>query len=393
VFFLDEFELQKLIEKGEDSGTQFKEKFTSINSLAAEISAFLNTKGGKIIVGISDDGNITGLTKDEIKVLNQWIANVCTNKIEPPVSRVLTENIKIKDKILMIINVPMGVNKFYMANNYDVWVKVGSDKRRAGREELKRLLQESKNIYADEQVISGTSISDFDVRLFREFYSRRTDEELLEEDTNLKTILNNLKLMKGEELSLAGILMFGKFPADILPSFIIKAVFFQGDDPADINYLDSRDIKGNIVELYKEGRSFLLSSIAYKQKGQNFNSIGIPEIPKIAIEEALINALLHRNYFLASNIRLFVFNNRIEIISPGILANTATIEGIKLGLHIERNPILVSLIRDMEGIPYRGIGTGVRRIIQECKKAQINVNFIEEKETEEFKVIFYRSGN
>jgi ATP-dependent DNA helicase RecG len=389
---MNEGELIKIIKQGEDSKTQFKERFTSINSLAAEITAFLNTQGGQIIAGVSDDGKIKGLNKTEIKKLNQWISNVCTNKIEPAVTGVLTENITVNDKIIMVIKVPPGLNKFYMANNKDVWVKVGADKRRARREELKRLLQESKSMYADEQPITGTSISDFDLRLFREFYQRRTDEELNEENTNLIKILNNLRLMKDEELTLAGTLFFAKFPARLVPSFIIKAIWYRGNDPADINYLDSRDIEGNIVELYKEGRSFLLSSITHKQKGQNFNTVGIPEIPKIAIEEALINALLHRNYFIASNIRLFVFNDRIEIISPGSLPNTATVEGIKLGIHIERNPILVSLIRDMEGIPYRGIDTGIRRILHECQKEGVIVDFIDAKETEEFKIIFYRKG-
>lgn len=388
---MDEKKLMINIEQGEDSRTQFKESFTSIDSLAAEITAFLNTEGGQIIVGVSDDGNIKGLAKKEIKKLNQWISNVCTNKIEPAVTGVLTENITIENKIVMIIKVPCGVNKFYMANNKDVWVKVGADKRRAGREELTRLLQESKNMYADEQSVAGTSIADFDLRLFRQFYRKRTGENLEEEDTKIKQILNNLKLMTGEQLTLAGTLLFAKFPANIKPSFIIKGIWYNGNNPADTDYIDSRDIKGNIVELYKEGRSFLLSAIRHKQNGQNFNSIGIPEIPAVAIEEALINALLHRNYFITSNIRLFVFDDRIEIISPGNLPNTATIEGIKMGIHIERNPILVSLVRDMEGIPYRGIGTGIRRIIQECKEEEVKVEFCDVKETEEFKVIFYRS--
>lgn len=85
-----------------------------------------------------------------------------------------------------------------------------------------------------------------------------------------------------------------------------------------------------------------------------------------------------------------MFSDRVEIISPGTLPNTATIEGIRLGLHIERNPILVSLIRDIEGIPYRGIGTGIRRIIQSCKENGIGLDFFEEEKTEEFKLIFYR---
>jgi predicted HTH transcriptional regulator len=145
-------EWQETILLGEDSKTQFKEIFTSADALAAEITAFANTKGGRILVGVNNNGEITGLTPGEVERLNQMISNVCSQKIDPTIS-VTTENIKYEEKVVVIIRVPMGTNKFYLANGKDVWVKVGADKRRAQREELKRLLQESAHIFADEQSI------------------------------------------------------------------------------------------------------------------------------------------------------------------------------------------------------------------------------------------------
>jgi len=389
---VDSSEITELIERGEDSRTQFKESFRSIDALAAEIAAFLNTHGGRIIVGLTDDGQVKGLSREDIRKLNQWISNVCSQKIAPPVTRVTTANIKYEGKILVIIDVPRGKDKFYTASNTDVWVKVGADKHRATREELKRLLPESGNLYADETVFEETTIDDLDLRLFRRFYRSRTGEELSDSDLGIGEVLTNLKLMKDGHLTLAGILAFGKFPEKVVPSFMIKAVHFVGNSCAGLAYRDSRDITGNIAELFREGTSFLVSNLKHVQKGQDFNSVGLLEIPRIALEEALINALLHRNYFITSNIRLFVFDERVEIISPGTLPNTATVEGIKLGLHIERNPILVSMVRDMEGIPYRGVGTGIIRIINECKQEGIAVDLIDEGQTEQFKVIFYRKG-
>ena len=388
---MNKFKLEEIIKRGEDSRTQFKEIFTSIDALAAEITAFLNSEGGKILVGVNDNGHIKGLSQDEVKQLNQWISNCCSNKIEPPVTRIYTENIKIDDNIVVLIDVPQGGNKFYIANNSYIWVKVGADKRRASREEMKRLLQESGNIYADEMVVENTSLDDIDLRLFKRFFKQRTKQEFNQEKHDLKKVLTNLKLMKNGQLTMAGVVLFAEIPEEILPSFIIKAVQFKGDDPAGKEYLQSQNFYGNLVELYKQGKNLLYSSLKREQKGQNFNSVGILEIPEIALEEALINALLHRDYYLASNIRLFIFNNRVEIISPGTLPNTATVEGIKLGLHVERNPVLVSIVSDMEGIPYRGIGTGILRILSECEQAGVEVDFVENKEKEEFKVIFYRS--
>ncbi len=108
-------ELLELIEKGEDSQTQFKERFESIDALAAEICAFSNSNGGNIIVGVSDDGEITGLAKEEIRRLNEWVSGTCSQKIDPQVN-VTTQNIKYLDKLVMVISVPSGSNKFYMAN-------------------------------------------------------------------------------------------------------------------------------------------------------------------------------------------------------------------------------------------------------------------------------------
>ena len=387
---MDTLELLELIEMGEDSQTQFKERFESIDALAAEICAFSNSNGGNIIVGVSDDGDITGLKKDEIQKLNEWVSNTCSQKIDPQVN-VTTQNIKYLDRIVMVISVPIGANKFYMANGKDIWVKVGADKRRAKREEIQRLLQSSGHLYADEMPVENTNLSDFDTDLFKSFYEHRVHEKLEKLDIPLEKLMSNLKLMVDGKLTLAGLLAFGKKPEEKKPQFVIKAVLFPGNSPAVSKYKDSRDISGNIAKTFEASRSFLINNLRMIQKDQHFNTTGILEIPQIALEEALINAIVHRNYFISSNIRIFIFDNRVEIISPGALPNTIDVESIKIGIHIERNPILVSMLKDFEDIPYRGIGTGIHRILHECENAGITVDFIEEKEAEQFKVIFHRN--
>lgn len=387
---MDTLGLIELIEKGEDSETQFKERFDSIDSLAAEICAFSNSNGGNILVGVSDDGEIIGLSIEDVKKLNQWVSNACSQKIDLQVS-VTTQNIKYIDKIVMVINVPMGTNKPYMANGKDIWVKVGSDKRRAKREEIQRLLQSSGHLYADEMPVDNTNLSDLDLDLFKAFYENRTDEKFEDIDIHLEKVMSNLKLMTNGKLTLAGLLVFGKKPEERKPQFIIKAVSFFGNSATGGEYKDSRDISGNVPKIFEAGRAFLINNLRKIQKGQHFDTTGILEIPIIALEEALINAIVHRDYFISSNIRIFIFDDRIEIVSPGTLPNTVNVESMKMGIHIERNPILVSLLKDIKEIPYRGIGTGVQRILRECKNAGINVDFVDEKDAEQFKVIFYRT--
>jgi ATP-dependent DNA helicase RecG len=379
----------EMIEKGEDSQTQFKKILTSPDALAAEISAFANTRGGNLIVGDGNSGEVVGLLKEEVDRINQMISNVCSQKIDPPLS-VETENIKYKDKTIIIINVPRGINKFYIANGKDVWVKVGADKRRAGREEMRRLLQESSNIFADEQPVSGTSIENLDINMVADFIENKTGERYESYSLPFKKILNNMKLMSEDMCTLAGILLLGKKHSMILSQNIISAVSWYGTDPSGTEYRASEDIQGNVLILYQEGMAFIKRQLRKIQKGQDFNSLGILEIPEVALQEVLVNAIVHRNYFVQSNIRVFVFDDRIEIISPGSLPNTLSVETIRTGVHMARNPILLSHIKGIKGIPYRGIGTGITRIIKSCKEEGVSVEFINELEKNQFRVVFLR---
>jgi predicted HTH transcriptional regulator len=382
-------ELLDQIKTGEDSKTQFKEAFTSPDALAAEITAFANSLGGKILVGVTDQGLIEGLSGEEVTGLNQMISNVCFHKIDPNIS-VTTENVACENGVVVVINVPMGPNKFYLANGKDVWVKVGADKRRAKREEMQRLLQESGKLYADEQVIENSGLKDLDLLLINEFIEKRLEEKADDVEPSLESILGSMKVLAGGKCTLAGLLLFTKKKHLALSHYGIGAVSWYGNDLSGTDYRDSEDIQGNVVKLFADGMGFLKRQLRKLQNGQGFNSLGILEIPDIALEEALVNAIVHRNYFIHSNIRLQVFDNRVEIISPGVLPNTLSVESIKTGVHVVRNPILLSHIKDIPGIPYRGMGTGVSRIIKSCKGAGVPVEFHNDPETEQFTVIFGR---
>jgi len=388
--FKDE-ELKEIISTGESSTVQFKEKINSVDALASEICAFANTKGGLIIVGVNDASQVIGLTPLEISKLNQMISNCCSQKVYPALS-VLTENIKIEDKIVVVIHVPLGANKFYMANGRDVWVKVGADKRRAGKEELRRLLQESFNIFADEQPIQGTDINDLDSWLLKAFLEKKTGNEKEEISKEDEKSLESMKILKDGMCTLAGLLLLGKRNYPLFSQYQIAAVSWYGNNPGVKDYRESEDIKGNVLILYEETLAFIKRQLRKLQMGQHVNSLGILEIPSIALEEALINAIVHRNYYIQSNIRIFVFDNRVEIINPGTLPNTLTVEAIKSGVHISRNPILLSHIKDISGIPYRGTGMGVKRIIKACEEYNVKVDFENQIENNQFKVTFWRKN-
>jgi len=380
-------ELYKVIDRGEDSKTQFKQQFNSIDALAVELSAMLNSEGGMLIVGVNDSGEIIGVK--DVRKLNQWISNACSQKIEPPAS-VITENLVIDDKLVVVIKIPLGTDKPYAVNKTSFWIKVGADKRRATREELRRLMQSSGSFYADEIAITNTSLDDLDLFRFRYFYREQYEQEIENLDSSTQRILSNLKLFKSSNLTLAGLLLFGKDTQRIRPQFVVKAVAFIGNSIAGTEYLDSEDIGSTLPEQYKNTMGFLKRNLRKRQNGQNFNIPGIIEIPQVALEEAVVNALVHRDYLINSSIRVFIFDNRVEIISPGKLPDSATVDNIKLGIQIVRNPVLVSFVTKL-GLPYRGLGSGIPRILQECRQAGLpEPELIEDKIAETFQVVFSR---
>ncbi|MBI4652553.1 putative DNA binding domain-containing protein [Candidatus Desantisbacteria bacterium] len=379
-------ELLKFINKGEDSKTQFKSNINNSEQLAQEMTAFSNAKGGIIIVGVNDDSNIVGLSSEDIRRLNQLISNTANEKVKPPITP-CTEIISIENKKILTININEGINKPYCTNEGIYFTKVGADKRKISQEELLRLFQESNKLYADEKIISSSTLNDIDDKLFESFYKKQYEEDLKETELSLKKILENLGLAEGEKLNLAGLMLFGKNPQKLLPAFIIKAVSFVGNDPAGTTFRDSEDIHGNLSELYKNGIAFLLRNLKKIQISNNFNEPGELEIPKIVLEEILVNALIHRDYFINAPVKIFIFDNKIEIENPGKLPNNLTIENIKNGVSNIRNPVLTSFASKI--LPYRGVGTGIIRAIKNYKQ----IEFINNVEVERFKVIINRRQN
>ncbi|HEC84527.1 MAG TPA: transcriptional regulator [Thioploca sp.] len=376
---------KKSLKKGEDSSRQFKENLSSIDKLAVEISAFANTNGGDIYLGVDDNGVIKGLSRDDIKRLNQWISSATSQKIEPPIF-VQTEIVLSDEKTIMIITVPKGNNKPYSVNKTtEFWVKNGADKRRASRDELFRLMQSSSRLHADEME-AGVEIGSFDFFYFAEFYQMVYGETLDDITLSKEQLLNNLKLAKDKHLTLAGLLLFGKQVELIKPQFGIKATGYINDD----EFWDKEDIGGKLLEQQKKGVDFILRNLRRRQTDNDFNSPGELEIPVLAVKEAVANALVHRDYFINSSIFINIFTDRVEIVSAGLLPNTLTVESIKLGIHIERNPIILSFMAKFPETGYTGRGSGIPRMLRLCQEKAVPLKLINDTDRNQFKVVFYR---
>ncbi len=379
-------ELIEILSQGEDSRHQFKADITNVDALATEIVSFSNTAGGRIFIGVNDDGSVRGLSGPDVARLNQLVANAASQTVRPAVNPI-TENVSHPAGTVMVITVADGVNKPYMDKSGAIWVKSGSDKRRTtSREEIQHLFQQSGFVHADKTPVAGLGSGDVDMQYFEVFFEQQFGESLADHPQSLPQLLANMNLMNQGQLNVAGSLLFAKAPQYLLPAFIVKAVAFVGNEIEDERYIDSRDITGKLTDVFQQTVGFIIANTRADQGEQGFNSQGQPEIPRIVWEELVVNALIHRDYFISAPVRVLVFSNRVEIISPGHLPNNLTIENIKAGNSNMRNPVLASFAAKL--LPYRGLGSGVLRAL----RAWPSIELVDDRVGNLFKAVIARAA-
>ena len=358
---MEALELLDIIEGGESSTVQFKERIDDNYKLGGEMVAFANSDGGLLIIGVNDKtGEINGLSFEERNETNSKLANIADNNVKPAIY-IKTENVKIGEDWLVVASIPEAVSKPVMDNKGITWLKNGSDKRRVtSPDELRRLFQSSGLLYADEQVVDGTTINDVDNEVLNVLLEKKTGLTIEKLDLPLKNQLQNLRFLEEDKLTLAGLLLASNKVQEYRPYYSVKAVAFEGNELSSSNFRDRPDaFTGNLIQLYEQSMSFLKRNLRRIQVEESFNSRPQLEISEKTLEELVVNALIHRNYFIQTEIKIFIFDDRVEIISPGNLPNTLTIENIKAGTSIGRNPILYSNAPYL--LPLVGVGTGIPR--------------------------------
>jgi len=358
---MDALELLDLIQKGESSVVQFKVRINDAYKTGTEMVAFSNTKGGLIIIGVDDKtGDIDGLSFKEIANTNQLLANAASDNVRPQIF-IETETVEVENKNVIVANIAEGLSKPHTDNKGIIWLKNGSDKRKVvAREEMARLLQSSGNLFADETIVNGTTINDINEKLLGRFIEKKHEKSIDELGLPLSELLSNMGMLKSGNLTLGGLLLFGRNPQLFRPTFTVHCIAIKGNDISTNNYRNKKEpFEGSIDEVYEKTLSFIIQNLKETQIDNDFNSGGQLEIPKETIIELLVNALVHRDYFINSSVKVFVFDDRIEIISPGKLPNTLTIENIKSGISVIRNPILYSNVPYL--LPFEGVGSGIRR--------------------------------
>lgn len=364
-----------LIRNGEDSGLEFKRDDVTNYDLAKELVCFLNLAGGTVLLGVEDDGTITGTTRDR---LDEWVVELCRTKIEPPIIPFLSWARDVEPgKHVLAVRVSLGPDKPYARvhdNRRTYFVRVNNTCREASRDELERMFQASGRLQYGLKPVPGASFADFDLRRLRDYLVRvLVGTAPAEDDLEAwERLLTSLDLMTQASSTPAptidGVLLFGRTPKRYLPQSGIRALCYQGIE-ADYAAQADQELKGPLVPLCAADGTIVESGLveqaldfvrrnteptAHLEGGRRVDRIAYPEA---VLREAIVNALVHRDYSIAgSDITLAIFADRLEIQSPGRLPNTVTVESMKAGLRYARNQNLVNVLRDYRYVDFRGMG-------------------------------------
>lgn len=351
---MDALELRQLIAAGETLHADFKERFSSHRELAKDLVCFANTDGGALLFGVADDRTLVGIA--DVDRLAVQIDEVAYEHCEPPITAVM-EAVRLDGITVVAVRVPKGDARPYRTKAGQYYVRTAARCRSASREELLRLFQATESLYYDEMPLYRTSLADLDLTAVERFLSDAGLADLVESD--LRRLLRNWRLYDSQHLTLAGLVLFGVEPQRELPYTGIVAARFPGTDSG-ADPTDRTDLGGRLLDVIDQAAAFLRVHLRTAHEIRGFSPERRPELPEEVLREAVVNALVHRDYTIRGPVRLFVFDDRVEVHSPGTTPNSVDEEAMRAGVHVVRNPHIYSRLSDA-GLVTRA-GTGIRRM-------------------------------
>ena len=373
-----EAELLEIIGSGENSGAEFKRDDIRPEQLAKEVVALTIIQGGRVLLGIDDDGSIIGLQRDNTE---EWVLNVFRDKVHPLIIPYYEEVVIEPGKRIGVITLAAGISKPYVVrhnNREDVYVRMGSRSELATRELLLRLFESGGLLPIESFPVSGTSPDCLDRDRLQYYLSSIVrDPEIPLNDVEWTRRLFGLGFIADDGYghlvcSLAGLLCFGIGSRRFLQQAGLRVMVFDGPDKGYPAKLDTL-LDGPLVGRWQDGSTGkmladegLIEKFASKiEPFITLESEIIDEhmqrtkrwfYPWEAVREAVLNALAHRDWTRTVDIEVAVYSDRMEIISPGRLQNSMTVEKMKAGQRSPRNPILMDILRDYAYVDARGMG-------------------------------------
>lgn len=406
-------DILKLRDLGEVSKVQFKERILDKYDIGCELVAMSNSRGGQLVIGINDKtGEFNPLSYNEVQETTNMLSNMASENVVPNILLNI-DTVSIEGGNVVVATIKEGNNKPYHDNKGIVWIKNGADKRKVfDNAELAEMMTECGNFAPDEAAVKNATLEDLDENTLKQFLQNRFStvlekkgmigdalhEASLDEIANaiakghdLHKLMRNLRFIRPDgSLTVAAILLFAKYTQRWLPVMTAKCISFIGNSIGGNQFRDKVNdaiMEGNLLHQFEIIMSFFTRNLRNVQKEKAFNSLGELEIPYGSLMEFVVNALVHRSLNWNSPIRIFIFDNRVEIHSPGTLPNGLQVEDIVNGTSMPRNSYLFS--NAIYLLPYTGAGSGIQRALEEG----VQVEFKNDERVHEFLIVIKRNGD
>lgn len=336
--------IRLLIREGEGLTTEFKQKYSS--RVDEDIVAFANTKGGRLLLGVRDDGSIAGecLTGELKGRINALVRN-CKPSIHIEVAQAGD---------IVIVEVPEGTEKPYSCGS-GYFRRFNGTTQKMNHDEIKVMFRDHDTVSFEEKTVKRFTIADVSREKIRAFTH---EAEIGIGKTETIDFLRSLNVADGSTINNAGILFFAEDVHKFLPQARMTLVAFKGTEK--LNIYDRRDIEDDLLTQFNEAILFIEKHLNIRSEIKGVNREDIYEIPLAAIREAVVNAIMHRDYNITgTQVSVEIYDNRIEILNPG---------GLPIGLSkkafgtmsVRRNELISDLFFRLHKV--ERIGMGIKRI-------------------------------
>jgi len=382
-------DLLEIIANGESSGVEFKRDDVRPEQLAKEVVAMINFQGGMLLLGVEDDGTISGVQRG---CLEEWVMDsVFSAKVHPTVIP-FYEEVKVEDKRVAIISFAQGTSKPYVVRDKgreNVYIRIGTTSRSASREQQARLFESGGILHTEILPVAGTTYASLNQQRLNDYLKNiindpdvpgaEDEQGWIKRMTGLGYMVESIN--NRPVCTIAGLVLFGLSPRKYLRQAGIRLMAFDGvdkqykallddvlDSPlvglwqiddsgqrqlADANY-------GLIERLINKITPFISEEAGEINEG--FRRERLWHYPREAVRELIINALAHRDWTRSVDIEICVYSDRLEVVSPGALQNSMTIEKMIAGQRSPRNSLIVEVLRDYGYVDARGMGVRTKII-------------------------------
>ena len=337
------------------------------------LTGFANAGGGVLVIGIEDNGAITGFKCNNAHSIDEFKEIALVKLTATPISIERMElpviNVNGEEDSVLVLSVSPSYNRVIHSYDNSIYLRFGDKTQELNAEQVLQLKYDKGEQFFEEELSPYASINDLDMSLVKDYREKAGVTESTDEE-----MLRTIGCLRDSKLTNAGILLFAKHPTQFLPQARLRFIRYDGSQAkvgTEINIVKEKTFDGPIPRIIQEAKEFISAQFRefqYLDKTGQFRRM--PEYPEFAWFEGIVNALTHRNYSIrGEHTKVIMYDDRLEILSPGILPNIVTLENIRFQ-RFSRNPRIARVLSEYGWV--KEMNEGVKRIYSEMEKAFLN---------------------